>query len=442
VVQLEGLDDAHDSGPLQDLPTTTVARIRVWVLVNPPGFRFSAEPRVLQVVQTLPEALVADALAVQAANGTNSATDRQAIQAEVSQLAQEIDRTGRRKLGGQGIIDVGRKFFNKDARAAEAQVQMQKGINTKLETALAPLMRNTGLRGMMQYLQEGGSDKDLMGLIGSTFGIKDEKVQAQFLAVQKSIQGDMDKYQAAMKVHMASRPVDPGSNANPEARKQYETAMAAWQNAGKSLAAPDMKAQMDTLVKLGGSAGIDPAAVNPHAVLSKEQLKIVADPEARRKYLAERYKNEDIGTADQTKNMTEEEKVDARIAAGKKKHDAAVLARDPEKWKAYRKEIGAESPTEFAMTKSVLEAENAPKKAQGAGGQPAFPDNLTLKGTLQVVNGGKDAVVTATAPVTPVTGPSAPAVPPTPAPPSTGASFTPQNPVADEKARALGRPGQ
>ncbi len=68
VVQLEGLDDAHDSGPLQDLPTTTVARIRVWVLVNPPGFRFSAEPRVLQVVQTLPEALVADALAVQAAN--------------------------------------------------------------------------------------------------------------------------------------------------------------------------------------------------------------------------------------------------------------------------------------------------------------------------------------------------------------------------------------
>ena len=68
VVQLEGLDDAHDSGPLQDLPTTTAARIRVWVLVNPPGFRFSAEPRVLQVVQTLPEALVADALAVQAAN--------------------------------------------------------------------------------------------------------------------------------------------------------------------------------------------------------------------------------------------------------------------------------------------------------------------------------------------------------------------------------------
>ena len=34
-------------------------------------------------------------LAVQAANDTNSASDREAIQAEVSRLAQEIDRTGR-----------------------------------------------------------------------------------------------------------------------------------------------------------------------------------------------------------------------------------------------------------------------------------------------------------------------------------------------------------
>ncbi|MDH4427288.1 MAG: flagellinolysin [Acidovorax sp.] len=47
-------------------------------------------------------------LAVQAANGTNSATDRQAIQAEVSQLAQEIDRTGRTtQFNGMNVFDTG-----------------------------------------------------------------------------------------------------------------------------------------------------------------------------------------------------------------------------------------------------------------------------------------------------------------------------------------------
>ena len=45
-------------------------------------------------------------LAVQAANDTNSASDREAIQAEVSRLAQEIDRTGRTtQFNGMNVFD-------------------------------------------------------------------------------------------------------------------------------------------------------------------------------------------------------------------------------------------------------------------------------------------------------------------------------------------------
>lgn len=66
VSQTEGLEDAPDIGGIatQRVP----ARIRVWTVVNNPGFGLVTEPRFLQVVYTLPDAVVADALAVQAAN--------------------------------------------------------------------------------------------------------------------------------------------------------------------------------------------------------------------------------------------------------------------------------------------------------------------------------------------------------------------------------------
>ncbi|MGH8822217.1 MAG: ATP-binding protein [Rhodoferax sp.] len=62
VSQIEGLDDATPgTGP----PT---ARIKVIALVNSTSMGLLAEPRFLQVTQILPAALVANALAVQAAN--------------------------------------------------------------------------------------------------------------------------------------------------------------------------------------------------------------------------------------------------------------------------------------------------------------------------------------------------------------------------------------
>ncbi len=66
VTQVEGLDDVSDEGGTRQ--TAPEARVRVWAVVNNPNFGFSAEPRYLHVVQTLPDALVRDALAVQAAN--------------------------------------------------------------------------------------------------------------------------------------------------------------------------------------------------------------------------------------------------------------------------------------------------------------------------------------------------------------------------------------
>lgn len=69
-VLTEGLDDPGvpqaDLGAHIDPPGK--ARVRVWARVNTPGFGLSSEPRFLHVVQTLPPALVADALAVQQAN--------------------------------------------------------------------------------------------------------------------------------------------------------------------------------------------------------------------------------------------------------------------------------------------------------------------------------------------------------------------------------------
>lgn len=64
VSQTEGLDDA----PEATSAAAAKARIRVWVLVNNPGFGLVSEPRYLRVTYNLPSDLVADALAVQAAN--------------------------------------------------------------------------------------------------------------------------------------------------------------------------------------------------------------------------------------------------------------------------------------------------------------------------------------------------------------------------------------
>ncbi len=68
VVFTEGLEESGDALRAVGAQPPPLARIRVWALVVPPGFGLSDEPRYLQVVQMLPSALVADALAVQQAN--------------------------------------------------------------------------------------------------------------------------------------------------------------------------------------------------------------------------------------------------------------------------------------------------------------------------------------------------------------------------------------
>jgi nitrogen fixation/metabolism regulation signal transduction histidine kinase len=63
VTQIEGVDDAVGA-PLEALP----ARVRALVAVNARSIGLTSEQRLLQVVQPLPSALVANALAVQEAN--------------------------------------------------------------------------------------------------------------------------------------------------------------------------------------------------------------------------------------------------------------------------------------------------------------------------------------------------------------------------------------
>lgn len=67
ITRVDGLEESEPT--LENgTPVPTNARIQVLALVSAPGFGFSGEPRFLQVIVPLPSALVADALAVQAAN--------------------------------------------------------------------------------------------------------------------------------------------------------------------------------------------------------------------------------------------------------------------------------------------------------------------------------------------------------------------------------------
>ena len=67
VMQIEGLEDRGD-GVVQSGFGLQQAQIKVLALVSAPGFGLDQEPRYLQVTVDLPEALVTDALAVQAAH--------------------------------------------------------------------------------------------------------------------------------------------------------------------------------------------------------------------------------------------------------------------------------------------------------------------------------------------------------------------------------------
>ena len=67
LAQVEGLEEGGDTGEASGLAVSQ-ARIKVLALISAPGFGLDDEPRYLQVVVPLPEALVTDALAVQVAN--------------------------------------------------------------------------------------------------------------------------------------------------------------------------------------------------------------------------------------------------------------------------------------------------------------------------------------------------------------------------------------
>lgn len=71
VVWIEGLEDLEtlaDPREVMIMPSQALPRVRALALVPASGFSFGAEPRYLQLTAPMPAALVANALAVQAAN--------------------------------------------------------------------------------------------------------------------------------------------------------------------------------------------------------------------------------------------------------------------------------------------------------------------------------------------------------------------------------------
>jgi len=67
-------------------------------------------------------------LAVQSSNATNTSTDRNALQAEVSQLTQEISRVGQTEFNGKKVLDTGAGSFDfqvgPDATAGANQIKV------------------------------------------------------------------------------------------------------------------------------------------------------------------------------------------------------------------------------------------------------------------------------------------------------------------------------
>lgn len=92
-------------------------------------------------------------LAVQAANGTNSATDRAALQSEVNQLKSEIDRiTSATQFNGQKLLDgtfTGKNF--------------QVGANTNETVAIDISATNTSTLANNTFSGEGGTDEKGLG---------------------------------------------------------------------------------------------------------------------------------------------------------------------------------------------------------------------------------------------------------------------------------------
>ena len=101
-------------------------------------------------------------LAVQAANGTNSATDRAALQSEVNQLKSEIDRiTAATQFNGQKLLDgtfTGKNF--------------QVGANTNETVSIDISATNTSTLANNTFAGEGGTDEKGLGstTTGATAG--------------------------------------------------------------------------------------------------------------------------------------------------------------------------------------------------------------------------------------------------------------------------------
>jgi flagellin len=111
-------------------------------------------------------------LSVQAANGTNSASDRVALQAEVTQLAAEIDRVaGTTQFNGQNLLDgsLTNSTFQVGANAAQT-------ISLSVANAKGSAIGSNDVKGLLTA-----------GTVTSSVGAKVNNVDAQTLTVSGTL---------------------------------------------------------------------------------------------------------------------------------------------------------------------------------------------------------------------------------------------------------------
>ena len=119
-------------------------------------------------------------LAVQAANGTNSATDRAALQSEVNQLKSEIDRiTTATQFNGQKLLDG--TFTSKN---------FQVGANASETVSIDIGATNTSTLANNTFAGEGGTDEKGLASITTGAAAGNNGVAAQTLTVTGTLGSD------------------------------------------------------------------------------------------------------------------------------------------------------------------------------------------------------------------------------------------------------------
>ena len=127
-------------------------------------------------------------LAVQAANGTNTASDRQALQEEVQQLCEEIDRTGKKTtFAGAQILDgAADKDTENNLLGTTGKMTFQVGSNAN-DTLSLNLSKGFSFDGVLTGATVHGANGDAPGNVGDAVNTDSGLVKVEIDGEERSI---------------------------------------------------------------------------------------------------------------------------------------------------------------------------------------------------------------------------------------------------------------